>query len=159
MTELLARIAAEIKSLWTGGEGAERRSRRVPAFATLFAGPPGTGKAMAAQALAQDLGLDLRRVDLSRIVSKYVDETEKALDRIFDAAPDRGEVLLFDEAEALFGKRTDIKDSHDRYANIEIDYLLAKIEAHHGPVILATNRKAAIDAAFLRRLRLVEFRP
>ena len=154
MTELLARIAAEIKNLW-----AERLSRRVSVPATLFAGPAGTGKTAAAQALAHDLGLDLRRVDLSHIVSQYVDETEKALDRIFASASEGGEVLLLDEADALLGKRTNIKDSHDRYANIEITYLLAKIEAHHGPVILATNRKAALDAAFVRRLRLVEFRP
>ena len=153
MTELLDRIAAEIRTLW-----AERLSRHVPLPATLFAGPAGTGKTAAAQALAHDLGLDFRRVDLSHIVSKYVDETEKALDRIFAAATAGGEVLLLDEADALFGKRTDIKDSHDRYANIEVAYLLAKIEAHHGPVILATNRKVALDAAFLRRLRLVEFR-
>ena len=154
MTELLARIAAEIKNLW-----AERLSSHVAVPATLFAGPAGTGKTAAAQALAHELGLDLRRVDLSHIVSQYVDETEKALDRIFAAAAEGGEVLLLDEADALLGKRTNIKDSHDRYANIEIAYLLAKIEAHHGPVILATNRKAALDAAFVRRLRLVEFRP
>ena len=157
MAELPSHVAAEITSLWGEAKGATRPAKRVSIPALLFAGPPGTGKAMAAQALAHDLGLALRRVDLSHIVSKYIGETEKNLDRIFEAAPDHGEVLLFDEADALFGKRSEVKDSHDRYANIEISYLLARIEAHHGPVILATNRKQAIDAAFLRRLRFVEF--
>jgi hypothetical protein len=131
------------------------RGRGVTA---LFAGPSGTGKTMAAEVLAAELGLDLLRVDLSAVVDKYIGETEKNLRRVFDAAEQSGAVLFFDEADALFGKRTEVRDSHDRYANIEIDYLLQRMEQHAGLAILATNRKAVLDRAFLRRLRfLVDF--
>jgi vesicle-fusing ATPase len=123
--------------------------------AALFAGPPGAGKSMAAQGLARELGLDLLRVDLSRVVSRHIGETEKNIDRIFADASAKGAVLLLDEADALFGKRTEVKDAHDRYANIEADYLLQKIEAYRGLAILTTNRRQAIDPAFLRRLRTV----
>jgi hypothetical protein len=124
----------------------------------LFSGPSGTGKTMAAGILAAELGLDLYAVDLSRVVSKYIGETEKNLDRIFAQAEDADAMLFFDEADALFGKRSAIKDAHDRYANIEIAYLLQKMEERLGVTILATNLKTNMDEAFLRRIRFaVEF--
>jgi hypothetical protein len=121
----------------------------------LFAGPSGTGKTMAAEVLANDLGLDLYRIDLAGVVSKYIGETEKNLRRLFDAAERTGSVLLFDEADALFGKRTEVRDSHDRYANIEINYLLQRMEDYRGLAILATNMRSLLDHAFLRRLRFI----
>jgi SpoVK/Ycf46/Vps4 family AAA+-type ATPase len=121
----------------------------------LFAGDSGTGKSMAAEVIANALRLDLYRIDLSAVVSKYIGETEKNLRRLFDAAEDGGAILFFDEADALFGKRSEVKDSHDRYANIEINYLLQRMEAYRGLAILATNQKSALDTAFLRRLRFV----
>ena len=121
----------------------------------LFAGPPGTGKTMAAECLAADLDLPLYRVDLSQVVSKYIGETEKNLRAVFDAADARDLVLLFDEADAIFGKRTEVRDAHDRYANLEVAYLLARMERARGLMILATNRKEDLDPAFLRRLRFV----
>jgi hypothetical protein len=135
-----------------------RRLPRGRGVTALFAGPSGTGKTMAAEVLAHELDLDLYRIDLAGVVNKYIGETEKNLRRIFAAAEESGAILFFDEADALFGKRTDVRDSHDRYANIEIDYLLQRMEAYTGLAILATNRKAALDRAFLRRLRfLVDF--
>jgi SpoVK/Ycf46/Vps4 family AAA+-type ATPase len=110
---------------------------------------------MAAQALARELAAPLYRVDLAAVASKYIGETEKNLDRIFRAAERSGAILLFDEADALFGKRSEVKDSHDRYANIEVNYLLQRIEAFGGLAILSSNSKSAIDEAFLRRLRFV----
>jgi hypothetical protein len=121
----------------------------------LFAGESGTGKTMAAEVLANDLALNLYRIDLSAVVSKYIGETEKNLRKLFDAAEEGGAILFFDEADALFGKRSEVKDAHDRYANIEINYLLQRIEAFSGLSILATNRKSALDSAFLRRLRFI----
>ncbi len=121
----------------------------------LFAGESGTGKTMAAEVIANILHLYLYRIDLSAVVSKYIGETEKNLRRLFDAAEDGGAILFFDEADALFGKRSEVKDSHDRYANIEINYLLQRIEAYRGLSILATNMKSALDTAFLRRLRFI----
>ena len=118
----------------------------------LFAGPSGTGKTLAAEIVACELGLDLFRIDLSAVVSKYIGETEKNLDRVFAAATNANAVLFFDEAEALFGKRSEVKDAHDRYANIEIAYLLQKIEQFDGLAILATNLKQNLDEAFTRRL-------
>ena len=124
----------------------------------LFAGPPGTGKTMAAEAIASELALPLYRIDLSQVVNKYIGETEKNLRRLFDAADSADVVLFFDEADALFGKRTEVKDAHDRYANLEISYLLERMERFKGLAILATNRKKDLDDAFLRRLRFaVEF--
>lgn len=131
---------------------------RIPygqAMIALLAGPSGTGKTMAAQVIAGELGAALFQVDLAKTVSKYIGETEKALDHIFEAAEAASAILLFDEADALFGKRSDIHDAHDRYANIEVNYLLQRIEEHHAPVLLTTNRKANIDSAFLRRLSKV----
>jgi SpoVK/Ycf46/Vps4 family AAA+-type ATPase len=121
----------------------------------LFAGASGTGKTLAAEVLAAQLRLDLYRIDLSQVVSKYIGETEKNLRRVFDAAEGGGAVLLFDEADALFGKRSEVKDSHDRYANIEVSYLLQRMEAYRGLAILTTNMKEALDPAFLRRIRFV----
>jgi hypothetical protein len=124
----------------------------------LFTGPPGTGKTLAAEVLAANLKLDLYRIDLSAVVSKYIGDTERNLRRLFDAAEACGAILLFDEADALFGQRSEVKDSHDRYANIEVSYLLGRVEAYRGLAILTTNRKRAIDQAFHRRLRFaVEF--
>ncbi len=124
-------------------------------LAALFAGPPGTGKTMAAEAIAQTLGLPLYRIDLSQVVNKYIGETEKNLRRLFDAADAADLILFFDEADALFGKRTEVRDAHDRYANIEVSYLLERMERFKGLAILATNRKKDLDEAFLRRLRFV----
>ncbi|MET0494525.1 MAG: ATP-binding protein [Actinoplanes sp.] len=135
--------------------GFAARGSRGLGTAALFAGPSGTGKTLAAEAIAGALRLDLHRVDLSRTVSKYIGETEKNLGRIFDAAEAGGAVLLFDEADALFGKRSDVKDSHDRHANIEVGYLLQRVEAFRGLSILTTNLKDSLDQAFLRRLRFV----
>jgi ATPase family associated with various cellular activities (AAA) len=124
----------------------------------LFAGPPGTGKTMAADVLAGALGLDLYKIDLSTVVSKYIGETEKNLARIFDEARTSNAILFFDEADALFGKRTQVRDAHDRYANVEISYLLQKMEEYDGVVILATNLRKNLDEAFVRRLHvIVEF--
>ncbi len=119
----------------------------------LFSGASGTGKTLAAEVLANELQLDLYRIDLSGVVDKYIGETEKNLRRLFDAAEDGGAILLFDEADALFGKRSEVRDSHDRYANIEVSYLLQRMEAYRGLAILTTNLRDALDPAFMRRLR------
>ena len=124
-------------------------------ISALFAGESGTGKTMAAEVLANELSLDLYRIDLSAVVSKYIGETEKNLRRVFDAAEESGAILLFDEADALFGKRSEVRDSHDRYANIEVSYLLQRMEVYRGLAILTTNHKAALDPAFQRRLRFI----
>jgi hypothetical protein len=135
--------------------GFASKGMRGLGISALFAGASGTGKTMAAEVLAGELCLDLYRIDLSQVVSKYIGETEKNLRRVFDAAEEGAAVLLFDEADALFGKRTEVKDSHDRYANIEVSYLLQRMEAYRGLAILTTNRKSALDQAFLRRIRFV----
>ncbi len=124
-------------------------------ISALFAGESGTGKTMAAEVLAGRLDLDLYRIDLSQVVSKYIGETEKNLRKVFDAAEGGGCILLFDEADALFGKRSEVKDSHDRYANIEVGYLLQRMEAFRGLAILTTNIRSALDRAFLRRIRFI----
>jgi SpoVK/Ycf46/Vps4 family AAA+-type ATPase len=128
---------------------------RTQGLKVLFAGESGTGKTMAAQVLATELGLQLFRVDLATVVSKYIGETEKNLSRIFAAAQGSNAILFFDEADALFGKRSEVSDSHDRYANIEVAYLLQEMEAYPGAVILATNFRRNIDDAFIRRLDFV----
>ncbi|MFD7402917.1 ATP-binding protein [Streptomyces sp. NPDC059866] len=135
-----------------GFAGTLRRGLGVTA---LFAGGSGTGKTLAAEVMAKELGLDLFVVDLSQVVSKYIGETEKNLRRVFDAAERGGALLLFDEADALFGKRSEVKDSHDRYANLEVSYLLMRMEAYRGLAVLTTNMKKALDTAFLRRIRFV----
>jgi hypothetical protein len=135
--------------------GFASKGSRGLGISALFAGPSGTGKTMATEVLANDLRLDLYRIDLSQVINKYIGETEKNLRRVFDAAEEGAAVLLFDEADALFGKRSEVKDSHDRYANIEVSYLLQRMEAYRGLAILTTNRKSALDQAFLRRIRFV----
>jgi hypothetical protein len=138
--------------------GFARRAVRARGLTALFAGASGTGKTMAAAVVARELGLDLYVIDLSAVVSKYIGETEKNLERVFRAARDAGAMLFFDEADALFGKRSEVKDAHDRYANIEVAYLLQQMDAHDGVVILATNLSRNLDQAFSRRLRyVVEF--
>jgi len=135
--------------------GFSGKSSRGLGISALFHGESGTGKTMAAEVLANHFCLDLYRIDLSAVVSKYIGETEKNLRRIFDAAESGGAILLFDEADAIFGKRTEVKDSHDRYANVEISYLLQRMEAFQGLAILTSNRKEDIDTAFMRRIRFV----
>ena len=138
--------------------GFRQQMNRGLGINALFTGPSGTGKTMAAEVIANELELDLFRIDLSSVVSKYIGETEKNLRKLFDTAEDSGAILFFDEADALFGKRSEVKDSHDRYANIEINYLLQRIETYHGLAILASNVRTALDKAFTRRLRfIVEF--
>jgi hypothetical protein len=135
--------------------GFSSKMNRGFGISALFAGESGTGKTMAAEVIASDLRLNLYRIDLSAVVSKFLGETEKNLRRLFDAAEQGGVILFFDEADALFGKRSEVKDSHDRYANIEINYLLQRMEAFSGLAILATNMKSALDPAFIRRLRFI----
>ena len=155
--ELLGSISAYLRhrdrvlSEW----GYEKTVARTQGLKVLFAGESGTGKTMSAQVLAAELGLEMFRVDLATVVSKYIGETEKNLDRIFNAAEGSNAILFFDEADALFGKRSEISDSHDRYANIEVAYLLQKMEGYPGAVILATNYRRNIDDAFVRRLDFV----
>jgi SpoVK/Ycf46/Vps4 family AAA+-type ATPase len=155
--QILRQIAAQVRNRFTVYEswGFAEKGNRGLGMSALFAGPSGTGKTLAAEVLANDLQLDLYRIDLSSVVSKYIGETEKNLRRVFDAAEDSGAILLFDEADALFGKRSEVRDSHDRYANVEISYLLQRMEAYRGLAILTTNMKSALDSAFQRRLRFV----
>lgn len=158
--EGLKQITAQVRNRFTVYHrwGMAQAGSRGLGVTALFAGPSGTGKTMAAEVLARDLELDLYRVDLSAVVSKYIGETEKNLRRIFDAAEGGGVILLFDEADALFGERSQVSDSHDRYANIEIAYLLQRMESFSGLSILTSNIRDAIDQAFLRRLRfLIDF--
>jgi ATPase family associated with various cellular activities (AAA)/Winged helix domain, variant len=155
--ELLREIATHVRRRATVYDdwGWASRSARGLGIAALFSGASGTGKTMAGEVLANELELDLYRIDLSSVVSKYIGETEKNLRRVFDAAEEGGAILLFDEADALFGKRSEVKDSHDRYANIEVSYLLQRMESYRGLAILTTNQKNALDPAFMRRLRFV----
>jgi hypothetical protein len=154
---LLRQIAAQVGSRSTVYDawGFRDKTSRGLGISALFCGESGTGKTMAAEVLAGHLELHVHRIDLSAVVSKYIGQTEKNLRCLFDAAEDGGAVLFFDEADALFGKRSEVKDSHDRYANIEVNYLLQRMEAYRGLAILATNMKSALDAAFLRRLRFI----
>jgi hypothetical protein len=154
---LLRQIAGQVQQRHKVYEawGFARKMSRGLGLTALFTGESGTGKTMAAEVIANDLRLNLYRIDLSAVVSKYIGETEKNLRQLFDAAEDGGAILFFDEADALFGKRSEVKDSHDRYANIEINYLLQRMEAYRGLAILATNMKSALDTAFMRRLRFI----
>jgi hypothetical protein len=156
-TDLLHQIANQVRqrSKVYDEWGFRRRMNRGLGISALFAGESGTGKTMAAEVIANDLNLSLYKIDLSTVVSKYIGETEKNLRRLFDAAEDGGAILFFDEADALFGKRSEVRDSHDRYANIEINYLLQRIESYRGLAILATNMKSSLDPAFVRRLRFI----
>lgn len=155
--QTLRMLAAHVRNRATvlHGWGFEDHASRGHGVSALFAGPSGTGKTLAAEVVAGELGLDLHLIDLSQVVNKYIGETEKNLARVFDAAERGGAVLLFDEADALFGKRSEVKDSHDRYANIEVSYLLQRMESYRGLAILTTNQKGALDDAFLRRIRFV----
>jgi hypothetical protein len=156
-TEVLHAVVAQVRQRRTVYEkwGFAEKSGRGLGTSVLFSGPSGTGKTLAAEVLANEMGLDLYRIDLSGVVSKYIGESEKALRKVFDAAEDSGAILLFDEADALFGARSVVKDSHDRYANIQVSYLLQRMEAYRGLAILTTNQKSALDPAFMRRLRFV----
>jgi AAA+ superfamily predicted ATPase len=149
--EIVATVRGRPKVLEEWGVG--KKLAASDGVTMLFAGPPGTGKTMAAEVIAAELSLELYKIDLSTIVSKYIGETEKNLERIFSEAQSSSAILFFDEADALFGKRSEVKDSHDRYANIEISYLLQRMEAYDGVTILATNLRANLDEAFTRRLQ------
>lgn len=146
-----ARNRGQVLDEW----GLRRLTSMGSGLTVLFAGPSGTGKTMAAQVLARSLGLDLYRVDLAGMVSKYIGETEKHLKVVFDACERAPVLLLFDEADALFGKRTEVKDAHDRYANIEVDYVLQRMESFNGVAVLSTNRKGDLDSAFVRRIAFI----
>ncbi len=155
--QMLRDVAVQVKHRARVYEewGFGNRSNRGLGISALFAGPSGTGKTMAGEVLARELDLDLFRIDLSQVVSKYIGETEKNLRKVFDAAESGGAILLFDEADALFGKRSEVKDSHDRHANIEVSYLLQRMESYRGLAVLTTNLKNSLDTAFLRRIRFV----
>jgi SpoVK/Ycf46/Vps4 family AAA+-type ATPase len=150
----LARRLALAATVWQDW-GFENTGSRSWGVAALFTGPPGTGKTLAAEVLATELGLDLFAIDLSSVVSKYIGETEKNLEQLFEAAADSSAILFFDEADALFGKRTQVRDAHDRYANIEVSYLLQRMEAYQGIAVLATNLRQNLDEAFTRRLQFI----
>jgi hypothetical protein len=154
---VLRQIAAHVRHRFEVHErwGFASKSNRGLGVSVLFSGESGTGKTMAAEVLANELELDLYRIDLASMVSKYIGETEKNLREVFDAAEETGAILLFDEADALFGSRSEVKNSHDRYANVEVSYLLQRMEAYCGLAILTTNLKSAIDSAFQRRLRFI----
>jgi AAA+ superfamily predicted ATPase len=154
------RAHAELRCAVLEEWGFERLCPMGRGISALFAGPSGTGKTMAAQVVARSLDRQLCRVDLAEVVNKYIGETEKRLKRVFEACERSAVVLFFDEADALFGQRTQVKDAHDRYANIQIDYLLQRMEQFDGIAILATNRKSDMDSAFMRRLRfIIDFQP
>jgi SpoVK/Ycf46/Vps4 family AAA+-type ATPase len=153
----LVEIAKHVRQRDRGYEdwGFADKGSRGLGISALFVGASGTGKTMAAEILARELRLDLYRIDLASVVSKYIGETEKNLKRLFDGAEGTGAILLFDEADALFGKRSEVRDSHDRYANIEVSYLLQRMETYRGLAILTSNLKNALDPAFQRRIRFV----
>jgi hypothetical protein len=153
--QVLRQLAAQARHRMTVYEtwGFAERGRRGLGISALFAGASGTGKTLAAEVLASALRLELYRIDLATVVSKYIGETEKNLKQVFDAAEEGGVMLLFDEADALFGKRGEVKDSVDRYANIEVGYLLQRMESFQGLAVLTTNLKSSLDKAFQRRLR------
>jgi hypothetical protein len=158
--DVLQEICAQVRHRHTVHErwGFGRRLAHGTGLCVLFSGPSGTGKTLAASVLARDVGLDLYRVDLAQVVSKYIGETEKNLAAVFDEARTGNAILFFDEADALFGKRSAVTDAHDRYANIEISYLLQRMDDHDGVVVLATNLRQNLDDAFTRRIRfLVDF--
>lgn len=154
---LLHAVADQVRNRWQVYEewGFAETTSRGLGLSVLLSGPPGVGKTLIGEVLANELNVDLYRTDLSAVVSKYIGETEKNLRQLFDAAEASGALLLFDEADALFGKRTEVREAHDRFANIQIDYLLQRMEAYHGLAILSTNMRSALDPAFMRRLRFI----
>ncbi len=151
LREVISTVRGRPQVLEVWGVGAKLASSA--GVTVLFAGPPGTGKTMAAEVVAAELGLELYKIDLSTVVNKYIGETEKNLGRIFDEAARSNAILFFDEADAIFGKRSEVKDAHDRYANIEVSYLLQRMETYDGITVLATNLRANLDEAFTRRLQ------
>ena len=152
----LQELSLQIQLFTTTTPAAEKTNRRIKrGLKVLFHGPPGTGKTIAATLLGKDNGMPVYRVDLTGLVSKYIGETEKNLERLFTKATQKKGILFFDEADALFGKRTGVKNAHDRYANIDTAWLLQRIEAYKGVLIFATNSKKNIDDAFIRRLQAV----
>jgi SpoVK/Ycf46/Vps4 family AAA+-type ATPase len=155
--EQLDEFEAQVRLRWDVYEdwGFERLCPNGRGIVALFAGPTGTGKTMAAQVLARKLGLELYRLDPAQVVNKYIGETEKRLKTVFDECDRAHFLLLIDECEGMFGQRFNSKDAHDRYANLEIDYLLQRLERFEGVAVLATNRKSDLDSAFLRRIRFV----
>lgn len=153
LREMSSMVQSRPLVLETWGLG--RKLTAGSGISALFSGPPGTGKTLAAQIMANQLGIDLYRIDLSTVVSKYIGETEKNLERIFSEASESNAILFFDEADTIFGKRSEVKDAHDRYANIEVGYLLQRMENYNGVAILATNLRANLDEAFTRRLQFI----
>jgi SpoVK/Ycf46/Vps4 family AAA+-type ATPase len=153
LREICERVShrARVFEAW----GFDGKSSLGKGLAAVFSGPSGTGKTMAAEIMARELGLELFKIDLSGVVSKYIGETEKNLARVFDDAESSNAVLFFDEADALFGKRSEVKDAHDRYANVETSFLLQRMEEYEGITILATNLRRNMDDAFLRRMAFV----
>lgn len=155
--EILRQVVVHVRNRAIVNEdwGFASRYERGLGLSALFSGTSGTGKTMAAEIIAGELDLDLYRIDLAAVVSKYIGETEKNLRAIFDAAEESSAILLFDEADALFGKRSEVRDSHDRYANLEVSYLLQQVESYRGVAILTTNMQHALDSAFTRRMRFI----
>ena len=153
LKEMVSMVQSRPMVLESWGLG--RKLTSGAGISALFAGPPGTGKTLAAQIMANRLGIDLYRIDLSSVVSKYVGETEKQLEQIFTEASESNAILFFDEADSIFGKRSEVKGAHDRYANIEVSYLLQRMEEYDGVAILATNLRANLDEAFTRRLQFI----
>lgn len=148
-------LSSQVTPLLEYARSMRTKQEQGAGVVALFHGPVGTGKTLAAMAIARELGANLMRIDLASVVSKYIGETEKHIDAVLKDAEQSGAVLLIEEADALFGKRSEVKDSHDRYANIEVSYLLQRIESFSGLAILATNKRQNMDDAFLRRLRFV----
>ena len=157
-SEMFQRMARE-----TQQSGLSKRSGKLASSSpglAVFSGPSGTGKTMAAEVIARELRASLYRVNSRQLVSKYIGETEKNLERLFSIAQKKNMILFFDEADALFGKRSEVRNSHDRYANVEVSYLLAKIEAYRGLVILTTNHQGNLDPTIACRVKyLLEFAP
>lgn len=158
-TNLTAQLKALCHQIQQDRGPLQLQPKSIKGTCVLFSGPHGAGKTLAAEVIANELHLELYRIDLAAVVSKYIGETEKNLRKLFEAAQDAGVILFFDEADALFGKRTEVKDSHDRYANLEVRYLLQLIERYAGVVVLATNSNAALDSAFIRHLRKLRVLP
>jgi len=137
------------------GEGVQKKTKLTQGYRCLFYGPPGTGKTSTAALIGKEFYMSVHKIDLALVVSKYIDETEKNMELLFDLAENAGWILFFDEADVLFGKRTNVRDAHDRYTNQEVSYLIKRIEDYKGLIILATNMKGNIDEAFIRRFNSI----